>query len=1077
MKYGIGLDLGIASVGYCVTQLNANDEPMRIIRLGSRVFDCAETDKGGSLAQPRREARGQRRRTRRHKHRLDRIKYMLLQNGIVTQEELDNMFVGKLSDIYEIRSKALDEPINNIEFARVLINLAQRRGFKSNRKVEEKSKDKEVGMLLGAIEENKKCIVQNGYRTVGEMLYKDERYAKSKRNKGENYLNTVSRDMIEDEIKKIFFAQRNFNMAFASEKLEEEYTDIVMSQRPFDLGPGEGNKNSPSPYAGNQIELRVGKCTLFPNEPRAAKATYSFQLFSLLQGINNISLIDNASNKHMLCDEERKLLKEYCISTNNVTFASIRKKLGISTDYRFANLSYGEKDVDEVEKKAKFQHLKSYHQMKKILGESIKSFTTEQLDKIGTIFSYYKNDERIKEQLKETDIEESMFELLLQLPSFSKMGHISIKACRLLIPYLDEGKSYNEACECAGINFKGHSNSEKSLTLSPVSRELEDITNPVVRRAVSQTIKVLNAIINEMGVSPTYVNIELARELSKSKKERDDIAKNHKKNNDKNEKIKAEIIDNFNIIPNGQDIIKLKLYHEQNGICPYSLKCIEYNRLFEIGYVEIDHIVPYSACFDDSYNNKVLVFSNENRQKGNRVPLDYLEDIKKSDYRVWVNGNVKNYKKKQNLLKEHFDKNDEREFKQRNLNDTRYLSRLLYNYINDNLLFEAFSSGKKTHVMSVNGAVTAYIRKRWGIEKIRENGDLHHAVDATVIAHITQGMINEITSYSFSKETEYIIDNNTGEVKERFPLPYPNFRKELEARSEIEDEKRLKDILHSFPNYSYDDVALAKPAFVSRMPKHKVTGAAHDATIRSGKVEGFMISKTDLTSLKLKNGEIENYYNPESDSLLYNALLKRLIEFDGDAKKAFVGEFHKPKSDGSAGPIVKKVKLIKRSSLNIKARNENNFGIAENSNMIRIDVFYVENEGYYFVPIYVADTVKSTLPNIACPFIDGKEKIMEDKDFIFSLYPNDLIKITKKEMKFNLSNKESTLPSVKYANEALVYFKSADISTASINGITHDNSYKFRSCGIKSLINLEKYTVDPLGNVSKIKKEKRMYFN
>lgn len=715
--------------------------------------------------------------------------------------------------------------------------------------------------------------------------------------------------------------------------------------------------------------------------------------------------------------------------------------------------------------------------MKKILGESIKSFTTEQLDKIGTIFSYYKNDERIKEQLKETDIEESMFELLLQLPSFSKMGHISIKACRLLIPYLDEGKSYNEACECAGINFKGHSNSEKSLTLSPVSRELEDITNPVVRRAVSQTIKVLNAIINEMGASPTYVNIELARELSKSKKEREDIAKNHKKNNDKNEKIKAEIIDNFNIIPNGQDIIKLKLYHEQNGICPYSLKCIEYNRLFEIGYVEIDHIVPYSACFDDSYNNKVLVFSNENRQKGNRVPLDYLEDIKKSDYRVWVNGNVKNYKKKQNLLKEHFDKNDEREFKQRNLNDTRYLSRLLYNYINDNLLFEAFSSGKKTHVMSVNGAVTAYIRKRWGIEKIRENGDLHHAVDATVIAHITQGMINEITSYSFSKETEYIIDNNTGEVKERFPLPYPNFRKELEARSEIEDEKRLKDILHSFPNYSYDDVALAKPAFVSRMPKHKVTGAAHDATIRSGKVEGFMISKTDLTSLKLKNGEIENYYNPESDSLLYNALLKRLIEFDGDAKKAFVGEFHKPKSDGSAGPIVKKVKLIKRSSLNIKARNENNFGIAENSNMIRIDVFYVENEGYYFVPIYVADTVKSTLPNIACPFIDGKEKIMEDKDFIFSLYPNDLIKITKKEMKFNLSNKESTLPSVKYANEALVYFKSADISTASINGITHDNSYKFRSCGIKSLINLEKYTVDPLGNVSKIKKEKRMYFN
>lgn len=64
--------------------------------------------------------------------------------------------------------------------------------------------------------------------------------------------------------------------------------------------------------------------------------------------------------------------------------------------------------------------------------------------------------------------------------------------------------------------------------------------------------------------------------------------------------------------------------------------------------------------------------------------------------------------------------------------------------------------------------------------------------------------------------------------------------------------------------------------------------------------------------------------------------------------------------------------------------------------MIRIDVFYVENEGYYFVPIYVADTVKE-MPNEACPFGKDKKKIMTDDDFLFSLYPNDLIKITAKK--------------------------------------------------------------------------------
>ena len=54
------------------------------------------------------------------------------------------------------------------------------------------------------------------------------------------------------------------------------------------------------------------------------------------------------------------------------------------------------------------------------------------------------------------------------------------------------------------------------------------------------------------------------------------------------------------------------------------------------------------------------------------------------------------------------------------------------------------------------------------------------------------------------------------------------------------------------------------------------------------------------------------YYNPDSDRLLYSALKRRLEEFDGDGKKAFTEPFHKPKSDGSDGPIVKKVKMIKR---------------------------------------------------------------------------------------------------------------------------------------------------------------------
>ena len=78
----------------------------------------------------------------------------------------------------------------------------------------------------------------------------------------------------------------------------------------------------------------------------------------------------------------------------------------------------------------------------------------------------------------------------------------------------------------------------------------------------------------------------------------------------------------------GLDIVKFKLYQEQDGVCLYSGKNLDPSRLFEPGYADVDHIVPYSRCFDDSYQNKVLVLASENRQKGNRLPYEYLGTMK-----------------------------------------------------------------------------------------------------------------------------------------------------------------------------------------------------------------------------------------------------------------------------------------------------------------------------------------------------------------------------------------------------------------------------------------------------------------
>lgn len=628
----------------------------------------------------------------------------------------------------------------------------------------------------------------------------------------------------------------------------------------------------------------------------------------------------------------------------------------------------------------------------------------------------------------------------------------------------------------------------KKVRLPALDSDAKDtLTSPVVLRAVSQTIKVINAIIRERGCSPTFINIELAREMAKDFQERSKIKKEQDENRSRNEALMERIRNEYHHpSPTGLDLVKLKLYEEQAGICAYSLKQMSLEHLFDPGYAEVDHIIPYSISFDDGYKNKVLVLTKENREKGNRLPLQYLSGKRRDDFIVWVNANVRDYRKRQRLLKERITEEDEAKFIERNLQDTKTASRFLMNYIRDHLAFAPFSTDRKKHVTAVNGSVTAYMRKRWGISKVRGNGDLHHAVDALVIACTTDGMIRDVSRYAKYRESRYmsetadrfLVDPETGEVIRAFPEPWPKFRRELEARLSQDPQRMLQG--ERFPVYASGEISL-RPLFVSRMPRRKVTGPAHKETIKSGKAldEGFVVVKKPLTDLKLdKNGEIANYYMPQSDRLLYEVLVQRLRQFCGDGKKAFAEPFRKPKHDGTPGPIVNKVKICEPTTLNVAVHGGN--GVADNDSMVRIDVFHVEGDGYYFVPIYVADTLKPELPNRACiahkPYAEWKE--MRNEDFIFSLYPNDLIRVTHKtKLTLTKAQKDSDLPDFTETQSAMLYYISAGISGASLSCINHDNSYKIDSMGIKTLKSLEKYTVDVLGTCHPVKKEPRLAFH
>ena len=1082
MFYKIGLDLGIASCGAAAIEIDENGQAKRILSLHSRTFDKAEAEDGKSLAEGRRKARGLRRRIRRKVLRLDDLRKLL------GQEDMSRK-IGE-RDVNELRCAALDEKISERDFARVLYSIAKHRGFKSNRK---NASSKEDGKLLAATKQNDIIMQDNSYRTVGEMLYKH--YASTDlngnklcctRNKGGDYSKTVSRDRLIEEAKILFAKQRELGNILADENTEEKFIEIFTRQRSFDEGPGKG-----SPYSSN---FAVG---MFNGEFRAPKYSYTVDYSNALQKINNLKIQGNGEER-FLSNEERASVRELLNKKTEIKYKDVRKLLALEDEYIF-NISYqapkkkGEEEkeitLEEIIKKAEdkvFVTMKNSTTIAKALSEEHRN--RDIIDEVAKILLFNKSEERIREQISDNSLLNSLGEEevlnILQLDC-TKTSNLSLSALKAIEPYLEQGFKYSEAMEKADIS--ADKNGEKSVLLQgeDMRARIDEITSPVVKRSVSQAVKVINALIREYG-SPVAINIELAREMSKTFEERKKIEKDNKEREESNNKLRAAFKDTFGRDPKSSEFIKYKLYEEQGGKCPYSGKVIDADRLFkDEDYAQVDHILPYSKSFDDSFSNKVLVLTKENQDKRNDTAMAYqIRKGREKEYRALVYALYKdNPAKREKLLKE---KIDETEWKNRALNDTSYLSRFVQNLLQDYLYFTPLKNVKRT-VYAVKGKMTATLRRVWGINKVREDGDLHHAVDAAIIAVMDSGVIKNLTEFYKMKENvklgggEYT-DEETGEVfgykevaillKRGAKQPYKDFVEELRIRC-LPDKDSMVDALQAI-GYTQEQIEAVKPVFVSRMPRRKAIGTMHAATYKSAKHidKGFVVLKTDLSDLNKE--KMARYFNKESDTRLYNAIIERLEKYDYDGKRAFKEPFYKPTKDGRQGPVVRSVKIKDKSTSGMLIDKTN--ALVGNEAMIRVDIFTKDNQ-YYAIPIYVADLYKGELPNrIPSKSKNGWSQLDDSYQFLFTLHKDDLVLVENREgIKLTKERdcSKSNLDKEIVCNQELLYFNSFDIDGSRIKITNNINSHKGR-VGIKTLLQFKKYTVDVLGNYSEVKSEKRL---
>lgn len=525
-------------------------------------------------------------------------------------------------------------------------------------------------------------------------------------------------------------------------------------------------------------------------------------------------------------------------------------------------------------------------------------------------------------------------------------GNLSSKAMRKIYPHIREN-NYSTACELVGYRHSKHSLTKDELKDRVLEDKLEllkknSLRQPVVEKILNQMINVVNALIeknserDENGNITKYfkfdeIRIELARELKKNAEERRDMDSQVREGKLRNERVFKILQNEFGIKnPTRNDIIRFRLYEElkNNGYKDlYTNTYIPREILFS-NQIDIDHILPQSRLFDDSFSNKTVVFKKDNLDKGNMTAFDYIKskygEEKLNDFVERIENlfelGRKNIEegiskaKYQKLLKQETEIGDG--FIERDLRESQYIAKKA-----KDLLFKITPS-----VVSTSGRVTDRLREDWGLINVmkelnlpkyralnmtevqerrnghqvevikdwtKRNDHRHHAMDALTVAFTKHNHIQYLNYLNARKnerhklhgniiaietlETELKIDDN-GKKKRVFKEPIPNFRQVAK--------EHLENVLIS--HKAKNKVVTKNKNKISGKEKSQITltprGQLHKETVY-GKYR-FYQSKEEKVSAKFDLETIEKVTNP----VYKKALLQRFAENGNDPKKAFAGK-------------------------------------------------------------------------------------------------------------------------------------------------------------------------------------------
>ncbi|WP_341517390.1 type II CRISPR RNA-guided endonuclease Cas9 [Mesomycoplasma ovipneumoniae] len=948
----IGFDLGIASVGWAII----NSETNEILNWGSRIFE----ERKQKDAADRRLSRTARRTIRRRQYKNEKLLKLILRSKNIFDfkniDEIKNSFLkssSQNSNILDLKIKALNEKIDPKDFAWILHDYLQNRGY-----------------FYELDKKDKKGKNYNGDKLPTEVLsefFKKNNFFKSSKHNFSNQQWTV-------EIKKVFEVQN------IDEEFQKNFLRLFNYIRDFAKGPG--SLHSASEYGvwkfdkekdeivekyENIWDKTIGKCSIYPDQLRASLNFVSYEFFNLLNELSNLR--SEFDPEWRLKKEDRDNLINELLSSKTesidvnkieeIIYKDLDSKISDNDkisddDFKGTEILKNKVDISEkLDGKTKNTNIlikEITNHSEKYKDFKVKNFVDhrehlEALDSICSVLQKYKESlQRYKENLqrykekKDRFIEEldktralNHFEIINKKDdfinsllnnkelTFKKTGSYSAKATRLFVEKMlktqenSEYLKYNdkEINDIIKQNTKG-----KPLTkyLNPFIFENE-ILPPSVKQTFEQAIAVLNKIIKKYSkdheISGIFIEIPREKNNQGSTTIKSDLNKIY---NFMKEKYSAELekISRKDLDDKPAALLKkLKFYCQQGGFDLYKLDKINIKELInDSSEYHFDHIIPRAYLPDNSWSNLLLTKRDQNlnksnlsaaaymRSKGNVAYNDYVQKIEnlfnpntnksalKANVSKILGLDKKSMLKKLKLLyQEEVDPHQREEFLSRNLNDTRYSTKLFLEVVKEHFKDNPnFSYNQPTKIFTLNGHHIASIRERNPLYKTKDRSDnSHHAIDAAIIAitaNKNRHALSSLTIQEGLQQSKYertedstIINKQTGEI-----LKLSNY------------ESKKFELLENISNLVNEKIENAKAKIqikFSRKITNSTNSCLFDDTLyglrKNDDGTYDKIEKINLVTLKSKDKKTKEYFadpNPNDGKYLVLMYQSHKSEFD-----------------------------------------------------------------------------------------------------------------------------------------------------------------------------------------------------